>query len=40
MFIAATLNLEHKTFVVDVALFNSFDLDIYLSHRPQVAGLI
>ena len=44
-FAAATLDLEHKTFVVYVTLlyttFLSFTLlNVHLSHRPQITGLI
>lgn len=39
-FIAVVFDLEYETFLVYVASLSSFDLDIYLSCKPQVAGLI
>lgn len=46
-FAAATLNLEHKTFIVYIASFLAIlfsciplDIDIYPFYRSQIAGLI
>ena len=41
-FAAAALDLEHETLVIHVASLGStsFNADVHLSRRPQIAGLI
>lgn len=38
--IIAALDLKYKTFIVYIALFISFNLNIHLSYRPQVFSLV
>lgn len=39
VFTAAALDRKHKTFIVYITFFIS-SVDVYLSYRPQIAGLI
>lgn len=41
-FVTIALNPEYETFVVYISSFSStlLDINVYLSHRPQIAGLI
>ena len=39
-FAATALNLKYETFIVYVASLNFNSLNIHLSYRPQIAGMI